>query len=258
MTLYTEEKIVNLIETENIEILYEAIQSGLDLNQPFWGMNALFWAVKNNSYKVANFLLDNQFDINLKGIYKGDVCNALGVAIFEKNNYFFHFLIDHNIEANWLYQSKTMLMHAIELDDVQLVEKILTIKNIDINEKDNIYSDTALIVAARNNQEKILETLLKHPLIKTTSSNVLQYSALRYYLEQENANYELIKLFILSGSTFNLNDFSKRTPEELIELNELSYFFKEYGKEAKNIYLEKQKLEQSIEVKNSSKRDKKI
>jgi ankyrin repeat protein len=256
--LYTENEIVDFIEQENIELLYEAIESGLNLHQPVMGMNALFWAVKNNSFKIADFLLDNHFDINLKGIYKGDACNALGVCIYEKNLSFFHYLIDRHIQTDALYKSKTILMHAIELDDVGLVEKILHLDGTHINAKDNIYGDTALILASRNNQVNIIELLLEDNKIKIDAQNVLSRTAFQYYLSQDTHDYELIKLFILTGAAFNLNDMTHINPDRIIELNDLKHFAKTYGVEAKKIYLEKKHLEQNLVNVKESKKEKKI
>lgn len=256
--LYTENNIVDFIEQENIELLYEAIQSGLNLNQSFMGMNALFWAIKNNSFKVAEFLLNNHFDLNLTGIYQGELCNALGVCIYEKNLAFFHYLIDKNINIKEFYKSQTILIHAIELDDELLVQKILNHDDAYINQKDFIYSNTALIIASKNNQPEIIRLLLEQDDIKINSQNVLSRTAFQYYLSHDDYDYELVKLFILTGAKFNLNDMTHMDGEQIIELNDLMHFTQIHGKDAKTIYLEKQFLEQTLSQVKESKKDKKI
>lgn len=259
--LYTENEIVELIESENMSLLYEAIEEGLNLNQAFMGMNPLFWAAKNNSLPMIEFLLTNKVNLNLKGIYKGDTCNVLGVCIYEQNLALFHYFIDKDIEIKDYYKSKSILMHAVELGDKNLVEKILFKANAQINAKDLVYGDSALILAAKHKHEDILYLLLQQDKINIGrgSENVLRYNALHYYLEQSNPNVDLIKLFILSGANFQLNELAHLDTQVIIELQEMSYLLKEYGEGAKQMFIEKKQLEESIQyIDKKSTKDKKI
>ena len=165
-------KIVRLLIEKNANI-------NININENPFIIELIERRPTNNSYnssrtrssidEIFKLCFDKITDINI--IKTDDSLSLLMLFyVYFKESQIFDYYFDKIIEkgANLNIQSKegyTILMFAIEDEDISTVKKLLNNSNIDINLKDN-EGDTALDIALRNKYRNSINLLIKDNRLK--------------------------------------------------------------------------------------------
>ena len=193
---------LKLSNTAEQKDFYDALNS----NKPYDKFQSppLIYAVRNNNYKLVNFLLNIGttmsgilgIDVNIVGL---DRKNALFIAIEINDVEMVKLLLTASNLWNNYGCSKsytTPLIKACMNNNIEIVKLLL--KNpivVDINQQDH-YLKTALMYACNYNNLEIVKLFLSSPRIDVNRKDLEGNTALIWAMQYRNINIEIIRLLI--------------------------------------------------------------
>lgn len=121
---------------------------------------------------------------------------------------------DINIRQD--YTGKTLLILAINFDEINLVKLLLSRKGIDVNLQDTKHGATALHYAVARNSKKIVELLLKKDAINVNLKDIA-HQVTPLYFAINNGHTEIAKL-LLAHPTISINEKNAATDETALHL----------------------------------------
>ena len=192
--------------------------------------NGIFFAITHNRIKILKLLLTNgKFDINCIRIIKNKLNNgsfnfvkdtAIRFAIKEENIEMVKLIIslpefDINCGSNTINSSNlndilyfsTPLHDAIFNENEKIIELLLSIKNININQKyinantNDISKETPLFIAIKQQNIKIIRMLLIHSSINVNKKSFNktgdnEYKETPLYQAIKKQNIEIVKILL--------------------------------------------------------------
>ncbi|XP_057318326.1 uncharacterized protein LOC130663224 [Microplitis mediator] len=178
----------------NFEALDGLISDGVDINGSFWEKTPLEIAVRRGNKKMAELLVKNKANVNLK---TGE--NILHVAV-EKNNFeLVRMLVDAGADVN----SGAILDQAIENNNYKIVEYLIS-NGAEIN---NAYENgkwgiTPLEHAVKRGYQRIVQLLIEYN-VDVNHRSLLEPGCLT--TAAENKNFEIFQLLLDSGVNSRLS-----------------------------------------------------
>lgn len=210
----------NLSETDNINIIYQLIEKGADINiKNNDDETALSIAVENDYYDLVAKLIDKGADIN---VIINNNETPLIVAINNQRYTIASLLIDKGANVDYCSNdNNTALMECAKYDNIDIAIKIIN-KSVEINKTDNILGDTALMIALKNYSIDIAKILLRNGAdiniknyIKLNSKDIIncykEFSELiNNFINDTEEDNNVKKIYDNSKCSICLNDITKK------------------------------------------------
>ncbi|WP_372369909.1 ankyrin repeat domain-containing protein [Candidatus Uabimicrobium sp. HlEnr_7] len=149
--------IIDALKTENADKAMKLISTDKQINKcDENGKTALFIAVDKGYYNIVKALIEAGADINIRDNHKKTV---LIVALNQQNEKIAQLLLSSGADCNVLDgEDNTMLTLALKHKQFNIAQNLLP--KVDIDHQ-NLQRETALMIAARNDNEKITELLVE-------------------------------------------------------------------------------------------------
>eukprot|EP00347_Sterkiella_histriomuscorum_P004109 403361717 len=175
------------------------------------GNNAFLLAFQNNSMIIAQFLLDEGFNLDFQN---KQLKTALILGVQRNDVYFVQTLLQKGCNPNFAdEQGKTALHYAVQRKDLQTVKMLLE-KKCNPNLIDN-EGKTVLHYSVQSNDFNFVEILLDNGC-NLNIADKKGRTALHYAVNNSSAgleaNYDIENILIQSGANVNTQDKSGRTP----------------------------------------------
>jgi len=181
------------------------------------GNSALHIAVFNNHLEIVKLLLLNHADINIKN---GEGNTVLMMASSSANR---EQMVQLLLKFSDYYVSQRNIIKVLHLRkkkrlrDEQLEELLLLNTHIDINAVNN-EGDTALMIASRNGNPKIVNDLLQYHADCNLQNNRLETAIIKAIKSMSKCTdkepiekyQQIIKLLILNDADTHIKDYKKR------------------------------------------------
>eukprot|EP00347_Sterkiella_histriomuscorum_P020277 403338418 len=175
------------------------------------GNNAFLLAFQNNSMIIAQFLLDEGFNLDFQN---KQLKTALIIAVQRRNAQYIKVLLDKGCNSNYTdNEGKTSLHYAVIGKDLNTVNMLL-ISGCNPNIADN-EGKTALHYSVLGNDFDFVEILVENGS-ELDIADKKGRTALHYAVNNSqsglDANYDIENILIASGANVNIQDKTGRTP----------------------------------------------
>lgn len=151
-----------------IDIINKLLKYGANINEKYSGkgITALMCASKNNNYKLVEFLLDRNANVNLRNAYGKNALflSCKRITNDEHNLRTVKLLMKYGSDANIVPRNKMTLLEYLCFKGKKNLIKLLVNYNVNINTIDDIGGETLLMKLVNDRKivsEKVIETLLK-------------------------------------------------------------------------------------------------
>lgn len=211
------------LKINNKELIEILLTAGVDINLHSQNVSSLHWAVANNNYTVAEYLINRGSDVNTVCHYPpreffNTCCSPLHVAVKNQNKEMVELLLsnkaDVNVKANCDettpcyvpmrdYFNRTPLHIAVDKED-KIIVKILIKHKADVNLTTKT-GETALGIAVKKKNLSLIKLLI-YAEAHVNSINPGHVSPLYLALRQEN--FRVLQFLLDHGADFdNIVDF---------------------------------------------------
>lgn len=232
--------LISAVQSNNINMIKNLLNTGININQTYNGLNALQYAIKTKRIKVIKLLIEEGADL---GIYNSENESSLEYIFkkFKQRSTLSILKIMPNVQIVDDYDKCTALHFAAKYNYCECIEYLLQ-RGIDVNGM-NSRGQTPMIVAAIHGSHESIELLASHggdidrpdkvdnklwsPIFYAISnSHVRCVDSLIKRRADLNAidcngltpifyalhNLEFVKLLAENGADINFPDKSCRTP----------------------------------------------
>ncbi|MFC1781368.1 ankyrin repeat domain-containing protein [Planctomycetota bacterium] len=198
----------------------EFIEQGtaIDVNdEADW--TALVWAVNAGQTEVAEFLINNNADFNVK--YGRQNLSLLHGAVQSDSVKLVELLIDKGVDVNVKNQAEaTPIFNAASTGNLQVVE-LLVSKGADVNTKNRI-GQTPLHLACQRGNKEVVEFLIDKGADVNAKPEVTALARMTpLYNAVMSGNKDIVELLISNGADITIeiiNLAERRGQTEIIEL----------------------------------------
>ncbi|MFC1781833.1 ankyrin repeat domain-containing protein [Planctomycetota bacterium] len=197
----------------------ELIEQGIEVDikdDADW--TALFWAAGAGQTDIAEFLIQNNADVNIIVNCGRRTRSLLHQAALTNDVRLADLLIAKGVDVNVTsagFGSGTPLSYASIRGNKDVIE-LLVDKNADINDTSD-RGQTPLFKAVTNGQEDVVEFLIT----KGADTNVKNSaSTTALHIAARNGNIEIVKLLIAGGADVNVKNAQDFTPLYIAEQND--------------------------------------
>ncbi|CAD6227550.1 GSCOCG00001233001-RA-CDS [Cotesia congregata] len=212
------------LKSNNKELIEILLTAGVDINLHSENVTSLHWAVANNNYLVAEYLINHGSDVNTVCHYPpreffNTCCSPLHVAVKNQNKEMVELLLRNNADVNVKancdkttpcyvpvrdYFNRTPLHIAVDKEDKTIV-KILIKHKADVNLTTKT-GETALSIAVKKENLGLIKLLI-HADAHVNSINPSHVSPL-YLAIIRQENLRVLEFLLDHGADFdNIVDF---------------------------------------------------
>ena len=198
-------------EAQLVDIVETLIAHGADTEvKDEDGMTPLLWAVNKSQALVVRSLLEHNVRTDCKD-RNGRTALELAEYLGEKKVVALLLRLDHQ-SSSVLDWTRTPLSEAAEKGHESVVKQYLN-EGHDIEAKDGVFAQTALVWAAENGHERVVQLLLEHGA-QIESSNKYRQTALM--LGVRNNHCRVVELLLKWNADVESKDIASRTPFMMI------------------------------------------
>ncbi|XP_044595982.1 putative ankyrin repeat protein RF_0381 [Cotesia glomerata] len=207
------------LKSNNKELIEMLLTAGVDINLHSENVTSLHWAVANNNYAVAEYLINHGSDVNTVCHYPpreffNTCCSPLHVAVKNQNIKMVELLLRNNADVNVKancdettpcyvpmrdYFNRTPLHIAVDKEDKTIV-KILIKHKADVNLTTKT-GETALGIAVKKKNLGLIKILI-HADAHVNSINPGHVSPLYLAISREE-NFRVLEFLLDHGADFN-------------------------------------------------------
>ena len=192
------------IEAEHYTLAAILLKAAVGINgRDKKGWTPLHWAVFSDAWDLVREFIREGANLSI-----GRAQNAFDVATLMKSEakLIEIFIAEKGVDATVGWGRKTLLMHASERRQTELV-KLLIENNADLNIQDN-YGETALIYNAKRGQTEIVKLLIDNNADLNIKANYGETALMR---AARMGRTETVKLLIENKADLNITDKAGRT-----------------------------------------------
>ena len=198
------------IEAEHYALAAILLKAAVGINgRDKKGWSPLHWAIFSDAWDLVQEFIGEGADFSI-----GRTQNALDIATLMKSEakLIEAFIAEKGIDAPVGWERKTLLIHASERKQTEVVELIIE-KGAKLNINDT-YGETALMCAARDGHTEIVKLLLDNGADINIKS---RYGRTALIMAVRGGYKEIVKLLLDNKADLNIKNYYGKTALEIAE-----------------------------------------